>query len=305
MELDTAGDPMGGLKWTRRTTGRIAAELRSVGIRVGPNTVARLLKEMGYSLRVNYKKISNGSSVDRDEQFAQIGKLRKRFSRSGNPIISVDTKKKELVGCFKNPGVTWRQEPIAVNDHDFRSDAIGIAIPYGVYDVRANRGMLFVGTSYETSEFAVDCIHKWWLSEGRKLYPDSHELAILADAGGANSATRRAWKLNLQDMLCNRDGLTVSVAHYPSGASKWNPIEHRLFSEITKNWSGTPLDSYETILNYARTTRTSTGLRVRASFVPKPYVKGVEINDVQMRQLSLERHDPLPKWNYTIRPNTK
>jgi hypothetical protein len=303
MEMDTAGDPISGLRWTRRTTGKIADELRSSGIRVSPETVARLLKEMGYSLRVNHKKISNGSSADRDEQFTQIAKLRRRFIRNGNPIISVDTKKKELVGRFKNPGVAWRHEPIEVNDHDFRSDAIGIAIPYGIYDLRANQGMVFIGTSYDTSEFAVDCIHKWWINEGRTLYPNSRKLAILADAGGSNSATRRAWKLNLQDKLCNRDGLVITVAHYPSGASKWNPIEHRLFSEISKNWSGMPLDSYETILKYARTTRTSTGLRVRAQLVSKRYAKGIYIDDAQMQEISIQRHEPLPKWNYTICPN--
>ncbi len=303
MEHDTAGDPMGGLKWTHRTTAKIAAELCSAGIYVSAGTVARLLKEMGYSLRVNHKKLSNGSTTERDEQFAQIAELRERCASNGSPIISVDTKKKELVGCFRNAGVAWNRNPVTVNDHDFRSDAEGIAIPYGIYDLHTNQGTLFVGMSYDTPQFAVDSIEKWWRSEGRKRYSASRQLAILADAGGSNGARPRAWKHGLQDRLCNRHGLAVTVAHYPSGASKWNPIEHRLFSEISKNWSGRPLDSYETILNHIRTTRTSTGLSVRAHLVRKQYTKGVTIDDAQMRQLALEKHEPLPQWNYTLRPS--
>jgi len=302
MEQDTAGDPMGGLKWTHRTTGKVAAELRAAAIDVSARTVARLLKGLGYSLRVNHKKVSNGSAADRNDQFAQIAELCQRFARNGDPIISVDTKKRELVGCFKNSGAAWSREPVAVNDHDFRSDAEGIAIPYGIYDLQANRGMLFVGMSYDTPQFAVDSIEKWWRAEGHKHYSASRELAILADSGGSNGTRPRAWKYYLQHHLCNRHGITVTVAHYPSGASKWNPVEHRLFSEISKNWSGRPLDSYDTILKHIRTTRTSTGLRVRAQLVRKRYSKGVRIDDAQMQQLSLKRHQPLPKWNYTLRP---
>ena len=303
MEHDTAGDPMGGLKWTHRTTAKIAAELSRCGIDVSAGTVARLLKEMGYSLRVNHKKISNGSTADRDEQFAQIAELRERCASDGSPIISVDTKKRELVGRFKNAGVAWNGEPVAVNDHDFRSDSNGIAIPYGIYDLQANRGTVFVGMSYDTPQFAVDSIEKWWRTEGRQRHDNSHMLAILADSGGSNGARLRAWKYGLQNRLCNHHGLAVTVAHYPTGASKWNPIEHRLFSEISKNWSGQPLDSYETILNHLRTTRTSTGLRVRAHLVRRQYVKGVKIDDAEMDQLSLETHEPLPRWNYTLHPS--
>lgn len=303
MEHDTAGDPMGGLKWTHRTTAKIAAELRSGGIDVSTGTVARLLKGMGYSLRVNHKKVSNGSTVDRDEQFAQIAELRERCAGNGSPIISVDTKKKELVGSFKNAGVAWTRDPVEVNDHDFRSDAAGIAIPYGIYDLHANRGTVFVGMSHDTPQFAVDSIEKWWRIEGRKRHGSSRLLAILADSGGSNGARLRAWKYGLQDKLCNRHGLDVTVAHYPTGASKWNPIEHRLFSEISKNWSGRPLDCYDTILNHLRTTRTSTGLRVRAHLVRKRYVKGLKVDDAQMSLLSIEKHQPLPQWNYTLRPS--
>jgi len=302
MKHETAGDPMTGLKWTRRTTEKIADELTELGIDVSPNTIAKLLKQMGYSLRVNHKKIAHGSPQDRDEQFARIAQLRKGFTAQGSPLISVDTKKKELVGRFKNPGVAWNREPVAVNDHDFRSDALGLAIPYGIFDLQANRGTLFVGRSYDTPQFAVESIEKWWRTEGGQRYPKARRLAILADGGGSNGTTSRAWKYGLQNALCNRHRLTVTVAHYPPGASKWNPIEHRLFSEISKNWSGRPLDSYETILKYLRSTATSTGLRVRAHLVRKSYAKGIQIADAQMNDLSIEHHEPLPKWNYTLHP---
>ena len=304
MKHETAGDPMSGMKWTHRTTEKIAAQLRSLKIEVSPRTVAKLLIEMGFSLRVNHKKLSSGSPEQRDEQFTKIAELRERFAAAGSPVISVDTKKKEMVGNFKNPGVAWCREPIAVKDHDFRSEAEGMAIPYGVYDVHANRGTLFIGMSYDTPQFAVESIERWWRSEGKKRYPDSPKLAILADGGGSNGARCRAWKMGLQRELCDRHQLTVTVAHYPPGTSKWNPIEHRLFSEISKNWAGRPLDSYETILNYIRATQTSTGLRVRASLVRKRYTKGIKITDSEMMKLSLEKHEPLPMWNYTLQPRS-
>jgi len=228
--------------------------------------------------------------------------LRDEFARGGRPLISIDTKKKELVGCFKKAGAAWDVQPVLVNDHDFRSEAIGIAVPYGIYDLNANQGTVFVGTSSDTPGFAVDCAEHWWRTEGRQRYPDDTHLGILADGGGSNSATRRAWKYGLQTKLCNRHGLTVTVAHYPPGASKWNPIEHRLFSEISKTWAGRPLDSYETILNYLRTTATSTGLRVQAHLVAQSYQKGVKITDAQMRELAIAKHEDLPKWNYTLSP---
>jgi len=302
MKHDTAGDPMSGLKWTCRTTAKVAAELRSVGIEVSDRTVAKLLKKMGFSLRVNRKKLSN-SHPDRDAQFTRIAELREHCAVTHLPIISVDTKKKELIGCFKNPGVTWDRTPVLVKDHDFRSEADGIAVPYGVYDLHANTGTLFVGTSYDTPGFAVDCVEKWWRTEGRQRYPEAKDLTILADAGGSNAANSRAWKFGLQHQICDRHGLSATVAHFPTGASKWNPIEHRLFSELSKNWAGRPLDSLETILNYARTTTTTTGLHVRAHLVRRRYKKGVKITDAQMRDLALSRHNTLPKWNYTIRPS--
>ena len=260
MKYEVAGDPVSGLRWTRKTTKKIAAELSALGIRVSRKTVAKLLKQMNFSLRTNKKKISNGSPPTRDAQFANITQLRERFSRRGNPILSVDTKKKELVGRFKNPGRVWAQKSDAVNDHDFRSMADGVAIPYGNYDLQSNRGTVYVGTSYDTSQFAVECIEKWWRSEGQKRFPGRKHLLVVADTGGSNGATRRAWKHGIQHKLCNEHGLDVTVAHYPPGASKWNPIEHRLFSEISKNWAGRPLDSYETILNFIRTTKTKTAM---------------------------------------------
>ncbi len=303
MKHETAGDPITGLKWTCRTTEKVSVQLKSAGIVVCPRTVARLLRKMNFSLRVNHKKLSGSSHPDRDAQFSRIAEVREGCVAGKLALISIDTKKKELVGNFKNGGSKWDREAVEVNDHDFRSQADGIAVPYGIYDMQANRGTMFVGTSYDTPEFAVDCIEKWWRTEGQHRHPHEKRLVILADGGGSNSASSRAFKFGLQHRLCNRHGLTVEVAHYPPGASKWNPIEHRLFSEISKNWAGRPLDSHETILNYLRTTKTTTGLRVRAHLVKKPYKKGHKISDAQMRELAIKRNDELPKWNYSILPS--
>ena len=302
MAHETAGDPRSGLKWTRRTTAKLADRLRALDIDVCPRTVARLLKAMGYSLRVNHKKRAGAAHPNRNAQFEHITELRQRCAADNIPVISIDTKKKELVGVFRNPGAKWDRRPELVNDHDFRSDAEGLAIPYGIYDTRANAGTVFVGQTADTPAFAVDCIEKWWRTEGRALYPDADALQILADGGGSNSCTARAWKFNLQHRLCNRHGLRVTVAHYPPATSKWNPIEHRLFCEISKNWAGRPLDSYETILKYLRTTRTATGLRVRAHWVKRTYKTGVKVSAAQMRELRLTPDSVLPKWNYTIEP---
>jgi len=305
MGHETAGDPITGLKWTRKTTGKIAAELRGLGIDVSPRTVARLLVQMGYSLRVNHKKLARvckSTPEDRNAQFEHIAQLREDFTARGLPVISVDTKKKELVGLFKNPGTAWSNKPVEVNDHDFLSEAIGKAVPYGIYDINANCGTVYVGTSRDTAEFAVDAVERWWLEEGRHRYPGASELAILADGGGSNSSTNRLWKYSLYHRLTLRHGLTVTVAHYPPGASKWNPIEHRLFAEISKNWAGRPLDSYQTIINYIQTTSTTTGLRVRAHLVTKVYDTGTKITDAQMRDLGLVKDKALPRWNYTLGP---
>lgn len=302
MEHETAGDPITGLKWTRRTTEKIAEELQKLGIDVSANTVGKLLKQMGFSLRVNHKKLSHGSQPDRDEQFTYIALLRERFTLTGDPIVSIDTKKKELVGSFKNAGTAWSREPVAVNDHDFRSLAQGIAIPYGIYDLLANRASVFVGTSHDTPHFAVDNLEKWWRYDGKRRYPTASRLLILADSGGSNGFRSRAWKYWLQNRLADRHGLSVTVCHYPAGASKWNPIEHRLFSEISKNWAGRPLDSYETVLKYLRSTTTSTGLSVKAYLAPKHYPNGEQISDQCMAQLILNPHETQPTRNYTLHP---
>ena len=305
MRYETAGDPMTDLKWTRKTTAKIAAELQSAGIEVSPRTVARLLEQMGYSLRVNHKKLARVSKTttpqERDAQFVHISKLREDFAARGLPMISVDTKKKELVGLFRNPGVAWNLQPVKVNDHDFPSDAIGKVAPYGIYDIQANCGTVYVGTSRDTPEFAVNSIEAWWIEEGRQRYPDTKELAILADGGGSNGSRCRAWKHGLQ-RFAERHGLMVTVAHYPPGASKWNPIEHKLFSEISKNWAGRPLDSYETVVNYIRSTTTKTGLAVKAHLAERQYETGVKITDAQMKQLHVTWHESLPRWNYTLAP---
>jgi Rhodopirellula transposase DDE domain len=222
--------------------------LGRLGIRVCPNTVRRLLDELGYALRANRKSLSGHQSPERDRQFRYLQFQRQAFARQGLPIISVDTKKKEMVGPFKNAGQVWSREAIAVNDHDFRSQAKGMAIPRGLYDVLANRGSVLIGTSHDTSEFAVDAIVDWWRREGRRRYGQSSELLILADSGGSNAARCRLWKCALQEKLVDRFGLSVTVCHYPTGASKWNPIEHRLFSEISKHWAGQPLVDYPTIV---------------------------------------------------------
>jgi hypothetical protein len=306
---ETAGDPMRGLKWTRRATRKIAHQLRRFNIPISASSVGRLLKQMGFSLRVNQKRLESGNKNPpprrvRNRQFVYIARQREAFRSQGNPIVSLDAKKKEPIGKFKNPGVSWELEPALVNDHDFRSDALGLAIPYGIYDTSSNRGFVVVGTSHETPAFAVDAIALWWSSCGQKSYAGAKHLLILADSGGGNSARSRGWKYHLQHQLCNPYGLKVTVCHYPTGASKWNPIEHRLFSQISKNWAGRPLESYETVVNYIRTTTTSSGLQVNARLLPKRYPKGEAIPDQKMKQLVLTNHQTLPGWNYTLTPAT-
>jgi len=302
MRLDTAGDPISGLKWTHKTTEKIATELQRIGIQVGKTTVARLLKGMKFSLRVNHKKRSNGSPKTRDRQFRYIRNMRTRFAKRGDPIISVDAKKREMIGNFKNDGKAWSQEPDYTNDHDFRSLAKGVAIPYVIYDTEANRALVCVGTSYETPEFAADCVEQWWRIEGRHRYPNSKRLLILADGGGGNGSRPRHWKVRLQEHVCDRHQLTVMVCHYPPGTSKWNPVEHRVNSEISRNWQAVPLRTYETVLKYLRTTTTKTGLRVRARLNRKRYSKGVKIQNAQMKRLSMRTHTSQPRLNYTLSP---
>jgi hypothetical protein len=302
MAEDTAGDPMTGLRWTHKTTRKIRRALQAAKIFVSRTTVARLLKQCGYSLRVNRKLIAMVKCPHRDRQFQYIKRLRRAFTRDALPIVSVDTKKKELVGRFKNPGEAWSKKPIQVNDHDFRSQGKGMAVPYGVWDVSANRGHVCVGTSHDTSQFAVHALAQWWRRSGRSRYPAADHVLVLADNGGSNGSRTRAWKHQLQTQFCDRFEISVTVCHYPPGTSKWNPIEHRLFSEISKNWAGCPLDSFETILNYIRSTKTKTGLRVTATLDRHLYPTGMKIADADMATVQLEPHTTMPSWNYTLRP---
>jgi len=220
----------------------------------------------------------------------------------GWPIISVDTKKKEMVGNFKNCGRVWSQVSVPVNDHDFRSEAVGMANPYGIYDLIANEGSVFVGTSHDTPAFAAENIARWWRGSGRRSYPNASHLLILADSGGSNGARVRAWKYELERQVVEPFGLCLTICHYPTGASKWNPVEHRLFSEISKHWAGQPLESYPTILRLIGGTTTQTGLRVKATLVTKHYETGQKVSDEQMRGLCLKRQPMCPRWNYTLTP---
>lgn len=298
---------MGGLKWTRKSTPKIAQELQKEDIHVSAKTVGRLLRKMQYSLRVNQKKLESGlrnppSRQKRDSQFQHIAQMRESFLQAGQPVISVDTKKKELIGNFRNAGRSWEKTPIAVFDHDFRSDASAIAVPYGIYDCQNNRGLLCVGTSAETPALAVDAIEYWWRHQRPLYFPKATQLLILADCGGANGYRARVFKWRLHQQLCQPHDVTVTICHYPPGASKWNPIEHRLFSEISKNWQGKPLLTVGTMLNYIRTTVTQSGLHVAAHFMRRKYRKGERVSNKEFDRLPLSRNELLPNWNYTLAP---
>ena len=288
--------------WTGKRLRDISGELGQLGLRVCPNTVRRLLGEIDYALHANRKSLAANVSPFRDEQFHYLNHHRQEFARSGYPIISVDTKKKELIGQFKNHGRVWSHSPILVQDHDFRSQAQGIAIPYGIYDVQANRGLVVVGTSHDTPAFAVEAIGQWWRRDGSRRYPNAPELLILADCGGSNGARCRAWKLALQEKLADRYQLGVTVCHYPTGASKWNPVEHRLFSEISKHWGGQPLTDVQTIVRLIGGTRTQRGLAVNCVLNTKNYPTKLPISTQQLASLDLLRHPVLPDWNYTLLP---
>ena len=298
-----AGDPMGRRRArTHRRLRQIARALAAAGLPVSPNTVRRLLEQLGIALRGNRKDLSRSCGAHRDRQFQHIARQRQRFVRENRPIISVDTKKKELVGCFKNAGRSWNRQPVKVKDHDFRSEALGMAIPYGIYDLQANSGSVYIGTTHDTPVFAVESIGHWWRQQGERLYGAHSHLLILADGGGSNGYQCRAWKWALQKHLVDRCQLPVTVCHYPSGASKWNPIEHRLFSEISKHWAGVPLETYPLIAQLIGETTTTTGLTVTSHLVTKNYPTGLKISNAQMRELRLRKHRVLPQWNYTLLP---
>lgn len=299
----TAGDPIDGLRWTHKTLRTLAAALQRRGFRVGRTTVARLLRQQRYSLRTNRKRLAGTHDPDRDRQFRVLVRRRRRFLRRGWPVLSVDTKKKELVGNFKNAGRCWRRRPQDVWDHDFPSGAIGRAIPFGIYDIGRNTGYVVVGTSRETPQFVTAALRQWLRDEGLERCRQGR-LAIEADCGGGNGSRCWGWKAGLQE-LADEFGLTITVGHFPPSASKWNWIEHRLFSAISKNWSGQPLVSYEVILKFIRTTTSATGLRCWAYLDARDYPAKVKVSAAERRRLRLKRHRVLPQWNYTIRPHKR
>ncbi|WP_326594192.1 ISAzo13 family transposase [Streptomyces sp. NBC_01294] len=303
VEPDERGDPMSPLRWTVKSTRTIAAELARAGHRISADTVGDLLREEGFSLQANAKTLEGSQHPDRDTQFRYLNEQARNHRDTGQPVISVDTKKKELVGEFKNSGRQWRpaSEPVPVSVHDFADPQLGKAVPYGIYDLTANTGWVNVGTDHDTAAFAVESIRRWWLGQGQAAYPQATQLLITADAGGSNGYRTRAWKLELAQ-LAAETGLTITVCHLPPGTSKWNKIEHRLFSHITMNWSGRPLTSHEVIVQSIAATTTRTGLRVRAELDTNTYPTGVRIKDAEMAALPLTRHAFQGAWNYALHP---
>ncbi len=293
---------MSSKKWVRSSLRQLSKALGKHGYRIGRMTVRRLLRKLNYSLKATRKQVSGPHKPDRDYQFRYIERVKRLFFANGHPVISVDTKKKELIGNFKNAGRVWCQQAEEVNVHDFRNDAVGRAVPYGIYDLRHNEGYVCVGTSADTSEFAVDAICLWWEDQDRPTFPDESRLLILSDAGGSDGCRFRLWKKQLQEQIADRLGIEVMVCHYPTGTSKWNPIEHRLFSYISLNWAGKPLRSFETMLGYIRGTTTETGLKVRALLMDRVYEKGIKVSDQEMKTLNLQRRRVCPTWNYVIKP---
>ncbi len=299
---DTAGDPMSAQKWVRSSLRHLSRQAGAIAHPASPTTVGRILRAMDSSLKANVKKLAGTDHPDRDRQFGVISEQKQTFLAAGLPVISVDTKKKELIGNFKQAGAVWRQTPEAVLVHDFPADGDGRAVPYGIYDLARNQGAVYVGRSADTPRFAVDAITAWWQEYGHAAYPTADRLLILADAGGSNSCRLRMWKWQLQQCVADALGLTVTVCHYPTSCSKWNPIEHRLFSFISLNWAGQPLRSIATLLALIRATTTRTGLTVTARLLDGAYPTGERVTDAHMADLHLERHPVCPTWNYTIRP---
>lgn len=303
IEPATCGGPESPLKWTCKSVRKLTDELRKMGHRTNRSTVAELLHEMGYSLQANKKTIEGTSHPDRNAQFEHINTQAKAYLDEKQPVISVDTKKKELVGRFKNSGRELRPKgkPEEVLVHDFMIPELGKAAPYGVYDIAQNAGWVSVGIDHDTSAFAVETIRRWWYSMGQAAYPRANKLLITADSGGSNGSRVRLWKLELQK-LADETGFQISVCHFPPGTSKWNKIEHRLFSFISKNWRGKPLISHEVIVSLIAQTTTETGLKVRCEVDTNSYPKGIRVSDQDLAQIDLRRSDFHGDWNYTIRP---
>ena len=303
IDPQTRGDPESSLRWTSKSTAKLAAELEKQGFAVSADTVGRMLRGSGYSLQSTRKRLEGTSHDDRNEQFERISALTKAAKRRRSPVISVDTKKKELVGRFSNAGREWQptHQPEAVNVHDFPVPGQGKAIPYGIYDVGRNEGFVSVGITADTAEFAVESIRLWWRKLGRRRYPQAKDLLITADCGGSNSYRCRLWKVQLQ-AFADYTGLKVRVAHYPPGTSKWNKIEHRLFCQITTNWRGRPLTTYQTVVDLISATKTSAGLKVYSHLDTRTYEKGREVTDAQMAALRIKRDSFHGEWNYVFLP---
>jgi hypothetical protein len=289
-------------KWLNCRLSDIRQRLNQHGHAVSKPVISRILRAHDYSLRANVKQATGKQHPDRDQQFRYIQAQRLRALDTNQPVISVDTKKKELVGNFKNAGRVWGQTAEEVDAHDFPHDALGRAVPYGIYDLRYNCGTVYIGQSADTPAFAVDNLAHWCQTELPERYPQATQLMIEADSGGSNGARSRVWKQQLQVQIADALGLSITVCHYPTGTSKWNPIEHRLFSQISKTWAGCPLRSFALVQQYIAETRTHTGLQVRAHLVTKPYETGVKVTDAAMAGLNIHMHEVCPQWNYTIHP---
>ncbi len=308
VEPVTRGDPESPLRWTNKSTQKLADELTGQGFAVGPRTVAKLLKVCGYRLQANAKVVEGRQHPDRDAQFEYVNAAAVAFLAAGDPVLSVDTKKRELVGDFKNAGREWEPtgEPVEVGVHDFPGDAVGVALPYGVYDMGANTGWVNVGTDHDTACFAVESIRRWWRQVGADAYPKARRLLVTADGGGSNGSRLRLWKAELA-RFADETGLAVTVVHLPPGTSKWNKVEHRLFSHITLNWRGRPLTSHEVVVQTIAATTTRTGLTVKAVLDEGTYPTGLRITDRQMRELlrrHIIRHEFHGDWNYDVQPTT-
>jgi transposase len=299
----TRGDPQAPLRWTCKSTRKLADELARRGHPVSDRTVSRLLQALGYSLQANRKTREGASHPDRNAQFEYINKKVQAFQRQGQPVVSVDTKKKELIGDFKQSGREWRPQgmPEEVRIHDFVDKQLGKAIPYGVYDLRANEGWVSVGISHDTAQFATETLRQWWWHMGAQSYPQATKLLITADAGGSNGPRCRLWKVALQE-LADSLGLQIAVCHFPPGTSKWNKIEHRMFCHIAENWRGRPLISHAVVVNLIGNTTTRTGLRIRAKVDKKHYQTGIPVTDEQLAAVQLREDGFHGEWNYTISP---
>jgi hypothetical protein len=299
----TRGDPESPLRWTCKSTRDLAEALSTPGHPISHQSVAEMLKMQGYSLQANVKTQEGKQHPDRNDQFEYLNKQIVAFMKRKQPVVSVDTKKKELVGVYKNSGREWERgkQPVQVKVHDFEDKDLGKAIPYGVYDIGRNEGWVSVGQDHDTATFAAASLMRWWHMLGQRNYPHAHELLISADGGGSNGYRLRLWKVELQ-RFADETGLTVTVCHLPPGTSKWNKIEHRLFSQISINWRGRPLISHEVIVSLIGATKTHAGLRVEAELDPAQYPTKVKVSDAELQRVSLHPHDFHGEWNYTIRP---